>query len=122
MVAATDARGGGGRAATGRLPAQEVRQGNITISDPFWLKDKDAEWPCGFFDLEVNCSSNGVPVSSIWFHRLCNHGYLLGEHNLCVVDLHKEEDMVLLSSNSCHFCHGIPQTNWHCFLRSARRT
>ncbi|VAH71726.1 unnamed protein product [Triticum turgidum subsp. durum] len=78
------------------------RCSNLTISDPFWLSDKEAPRSCGSQDFEVACHDNRFPGlrSSI----LGSFGFAIidityKENSLHVVDRGNLE--LLQASNSC---------------------
>ncbi|XP_020153010.3 LEAF RUST 10 DISEASE-RESISTANCEUS RECEPTOR-LIKE PROTEIN KINASE-like 2.4 isoform X1 [Aegilops tauschii subsp. strangulata] len=79
--------------------------GNINISDPFWLTDKDTGRSCSsdpYLDFDVACLNNSYPVlrSAIIFNKgfkILNISYQ--ERSFYAVDLGKLN--ILQSSNSC---------------------
>ncbi|KAF7027377.1 hypothetical protein CFC21_039422 [Triticum aestivum] len=78
------------------------RCGNLTISDPFWLTNRETEIPCGSSDFEVTCFNNTHPVlrSTVPMGRgfaIVNIFY--EERSLHVIDLGKLE--LFEPSSSC---------------------
>jgi hypothetical protein len=74
------------------------RCSNLTISDPFWLKE--GERLCGFSDFEVTCDNNTAVLWSSSSFNIALIDISYEKHSLRAVDLGKLE--LLRSSSSCN--------------------
>uniref|UniRef100_A0ACD5TQN7 Uncharacterized protein n=1 Tax=Avena sativa TaxID=4498 RepID=A0ACD5TQN7_AVESA len=93
VAAGDEQQGDGGGCSAAR------RCGNVTISQPFWLRDRNAS-SCGLLDFEVSCSNGTTPV----LRTSTPNGFaivdiLYGERSLRVVDVY---DNSSASESSCH--------------------
>lgn len=81
--------------------------GNLNISSPFWITQRQMDRPCGPLDFQVDCNqSTGVGTlrtSSIFGFQIINISY--GERTLLALDRRKLDD--LTSLNRCQ----IPSWN-----------
>ncbi|KAF7020654.1 hypothetical protein CFC21_033717 [Triticum aestivum] len=61
--------------------------GNLTILQPFWLRDKETGRSCGHLPFEVRCSNESIPV--LWSFDFSIMDISYEERNLRVVDSYK---------------------------------
>ncbi|XP_044338384.1 LEAF RUST 10 DISEASE-RESISTANCEUS RECEPTOR-LIKE PROTEIN KINASE-like 1.2 isoform X2 [Triticum aestivum] len=77
--------------------------GNLTISHPFWLADREAGRSCGPLDFEVSCSNNNISfLRSSGFTGFAIMDISYEDRNLRVIDVHKEEDFNV-TNGTCNF-------------------
>ncbi|KAF7034588.1 hypothetical protein CFC21_045581 [Triticum aestivum] len=80
--------------------------GNLTISRPFWIADREAGRSCGPLDFQVGCSNDTIPfLRSSGFTGYSGFAIMdisYKDRNLRVVDVRKEEDFNV-SNSRCNF-------------------
>jgi hypothetical protein len=77
-----------------------MRCGNLTISQPFWLADRQTGRSCGSFEFEVTCINNTTPVlrsSGIFGFTILDISY--EENRARLVDRGKLK--LMQASNTC---------------------
>ncbi|VAH55915.1 unnamed protein product [Triticum turgidum subsp. durum] len=80
--------------------------GNLTITHPFWIADREAGRSCGPLDFQVGCSNDSIPfLRSSGFTGYTGFAIMdisYKDRNLRVVDVRKEEDFNV-SNSRCNF-------------------